>query len=404
MQQLVKLVVAAALACAGAGVVAAQGLFAPAITVNEDVITTYELEQRTMFLRLLRAPGDASEEARKALIEDRLKQQVIESVDLKASPEQIETGMDEFAARANLGREAFIAALREGGVDAETFRDFVAVGIGWREYVRARFLGRARPTDTEIDRAMGTGGGAGGVRVLLSEIIMPTTPQTEAEVQARAERIAGITSFAAFSTEAATHSATNTRAEGGRMPWMPITQLPAQLRPLILSLAPGEVTAPIGLPNAIALFQLRDIRETATPPPTYAAIEYAIYHIPGGRSETALARAADLRARVDTCDDLYGFAQGQPPEVLERHSRAPADLPQEIALELAKLDEGEISTALSGGNGQTLLALMLCGRTAALNENASREDVATALTQRRLEALAQSYLDQLRADAVIVER
>jgi len=188
------------------------------------------------------------------------------------------------------------------------------------------------------------------------------------------------------------------------MNWMPLSNLPPQLRPQILALSPGEVTAPIALPNAIALFQLRDIEEIPSAAPTFSAIEYAAYYIPGGRSEAALAQAARIQSEVDTCDDLYGVAFGQPEEVLERGALAPAEIPQDIALELAKLDEGESSYALTRSGGQTLVFLMLCGRTAALNEEASRDEVGNALLQQRLGAFAASYLDQLRAEALIIEK
>jgi len=396
---------AAALACVvwGSAQAAAQSLFSPAILVNEKAITYYELEQREQFLALLGAPGNASEEARRALIEERLKDRAISEAGIEVTPEEIEEGIAEFAARADLTGEEFVQALNEGGVELQTFRDFVKDGIGWREFIRARFLARARPTDAEIDRALGADGNAGGVRVLLSEIIMPITPQTLEEVRQRAERISQVTSPAAFSEEARRYSATNTASNGGRMNWIPITDLPAQLRPQILALSPNEVTGPIALPNAVALFQLRDIAETEVSAPTVSAIEYAAYYIPGGRSEAALAEAARVQARVDTCDDLYGVALGQPEDVLDRGSLPPAEIPQDIAVELAKLDEGEISTALTRANGQTLVLLMLCGRTATLNEDATREQVANALLQQRLNAFATSYIDQLRADALIIE-
>ncbi len=47
---------------------------------------------------------------------------------------------------------------------------------------------------------------------------------------------------------------------------------------------------------------------------------------------------------------------------------------------------------------------MMCGRTAAVNEQASRADVTNALRNRRLSAYADGYLDQLRAEALIVEK
>lgn len=382
----------------------AQGLFSPAIMVNQDVVTYFELEQREQFLRLLRAPGDPVVEARKELIKDRLKKPAMEEAGIEVANEDIEAGMEEFAARAKLSKEEFIKALGAGGVEPETFRDFVEVGIGWREYIRARFLSRARPTDAEIDRAIGREGGGGGLRILLSEIIIPVTPQTLESVEAEAERISKIGSTEGFAAEAARFSASETRDNGGRMEWLPINDLPPALRPLILALSPGEITAPIALPNAIALFQMRDIQETGAPNPSYATIEYAVYYIAGGRSPEALAYADNVKNHIHTCNDLYGIAKDLPAEVLERRSQKPSEIPRDIALELAKLDQGEISTTLTSAGGQQLVFLMLCGRTATVNEDASREDIAVALTQQRLTTLADSYLAQLQADAVIIEK
>ena len=49
----------------------AQNLFAPAITVNEDVITAFEVEQRQQFLRIINSPEDPLDQ----LIGDRLRSQ-----------------------------------------------------------------------------------------------------------------------------------------------------------------------------------------------------------------------------------------------------------------------------------------------------------------------------------------
>jgi peptidyl-prolyl cis-trans isomerase SurA len=126
--------------------------------------------------------------------------------------------------------------------------------------------------------------------------------------------------------------------------------------------------------------------------------------MPGGRSDETLAKARVLAGRVDRCDDLYGVAKGQPAEVLERGTLAPAEVPTDIAYELSKLDPGEVSTALTRANGQTLVFLMLCGRTTKLNEDVNREEFSIGLRNRRLTALADGYLAQLRADARIINR
>ncbi|TDK47505.1 peptidylprolyl isomerase [Antarcticimicrobium luteum] len=396
------LALTAALTLALPGTGQAQGLFSPVITVNGDAITGYELEQRAQLLRLLNAPGDHAQLARDALIEDRLKQQAAKAIDLDIAPEDVQTGIDEFAARTNLSTEEFYKALAEGGVSRQTIRNFVRMNLLWRDYVASRFGGRARPSDAEIDRALGRGGASGGIQVLLSEVIIPVTPQTAAQVGGLAEQIAGLKSYDAFSAAATQYSASDSRTLGGRLDWMPLSRLPGPLQPVILALKTGEVTAPLSLPNAVALFQMRGIRESGVSEPRYASIDYASYLIPGGRSPEALAAAQKIIDNIDACDDLYGVAKGQPPEVLDRKTAAPREIPRDVALELAKLDNGETSTALTRNNGQTLVLLMLCNRTADAAADVSREQVANALIEQRLQSFASSHLQQLRADALIV--
>lgn len=379
----------------------AQNLFAPAVTVNDEVITRYELEQRARFQSVLRVPGDPLETAREELINDRLKLMAMEEAGIVPTEEEIEAGMAELAGRANLSLDEFVAVLQQNGVARETLRDFAKVGIGWREYSRARFLSRARPTEEEIDRAMGTAG-SGSVEVLLSEFILPLNQQNAAQVEELIEQVARLDSYESFSAAATQYSAAGSRNEGGRLPWMALAKLPPQLQEVVLALDPGEISEPVPLQGAVALFQMRGVREAAGAAPRYAAIEYATYYIPGGRSPDALATAAEVAARADQCDDLYGIAKGQDPAVLEIESLPPAEIPQDVALELAKLDPGETSVTLTRNDGQTLVFLMLCGRTAELGEGGSRETVANALTQQRMAAFTGSYLEQLKADARIV--
>ncbi len=383
--------------------VSAQNLFAPVAKVNESVVTEFEVQQRQRFLEVLNAPGATRDGALSSLIDERLRNEAVAEAGIELTPQGIEDSLAEFASRADLSTEEFTQALGQSGVSRETFRDFVVNSVGWRELVRARYASRVQITDAEINRALGETQGS-GVRVLVSEIIIPAPPQQAARVNALAEQISQSKSTAEFSNYASRYSATASRGRGGRLPWQNLTDLPPSLQPLILNLAPGEVTDPLPIPNAVALFQLRDIEETSVTAPTYSEIEYAAYYIPGGRTEPALAQAAQIRGRIDTCDDLYGIAKGQPAEVLERVKKAPSDIPQDVAIELSKLDTGEVSTTLTRANGQTLMLLMMCGRTAAANASASREDVTNALRQERLTGYAEQLLEQLRADARIVRK
>ena len=116
---------------------------------------------------------------------------------------------------------------------------------------------------------------------------------------------------------------------------------------------------------------------------------------------STLAEARKIEAKVDTCDDLYAIGKGKPEEQLLRDVLPVAEIQGDIAIELAKLDEGEVSTALTTGDGQALVFLMLCGRTLQINEDANREVVRQNLINQRLASYADGYLSELRSDAVI---
>lgn len=385
-----------------AGPVAAQNMFAPVASVNDSVVTEFEVQQRVKFLQILNARGATRKAAIESLISERLRGEAIRDAGLNLSEEGTNAALEEFASRANLSRTEFTTALARAGVEKETYRDFVINGIAWRDLIRARYGSRVSVSEAEIDRALASqGSGGSNIRVLVSEIIIPAPPPQAARVAAVAEEIAQSSTAAEFSSYARKYSATATRAAGGHLPWQALSDLPPALQPLILSLSPGEVTQPLNIPNAVALFQLRDIEETSKPSKTYSAVEYAAYYMAGGRSAETLQQAANLQNEVDVCDDLYAYAKGQPESVLDRETLPPAKIPQDFAIELSKLDEGEVSTALTRSEGQALVFLMLCGRTAEQNAEVNREDIAGSIRQRRLSGFADSLLSELRAEARI---
>lgn len=401
---LAQLAAAGLLAFAGTAKLEAQNLFDPVVRVNERVITAFEVDQRAKLLKVLRAPGELRSEAIERLIDERLQLEAVAAAGLTPTEDQILAGMDEFAGRADLTREGLIEAIAPAGVSPETLRDFIRAGLGWRTLVQARFGPRSQVTEAEVARAMAQSG-AGGLRVLLAELILPAdTPEAAARADELANEISQYKTAAAFSAAVASYSASPSRDRGGRLDWMPISNLPPAVRGLVITLSPGEVSPAIPIPNGVALFQMRAIEETGIPDANIASIEYAAYYIAGGQSPAALAEAARISARVDRCDDLYGIAKGQPESVLDRLTQPVAEIPQDIAIELAKLDPGEVSTALTRSNGETLVFLMMCGRTAALSEDVTREQILQQLSNQRLASYAESYLAELRADAVIIRQ
>ena len=374
----------------------AQGLFDPVISVNRAAITAYELEQRERFLEILQRSSGMAQRARDTLIEDRLKMAAADRAGIKLGGAELLSAMDDFAANANLELEQLLETLAQSGVDEQTYRDFIMVGVTWRELIRARFAARSAPSEAEIDRALASAGAQGGVKVLLTEIVLPAGSAEELNnARQTAERLGRISSTADFSEQARRLSVAQSRVNGGQLEWANLSDLPDGLRPIISGLRPGQITTPLEVPNAIVLFQLRDVAETTAQSPEISAIEYA--HLKGPADAV---RAATQMA--DTCDDFYGAAKDDPSLTLTIRSESPDQKSQALSLRLMGLDKNEFDDMPAAAAGDHAEIVMLCARVYAALEDVSRGQVADNLRSARISSLADGFLAELRASADIV--
>ena len=90
------------------------------------------------------------------------------------------------------------------------------------------------------------------------------------------------------------------------------------------------------------------------------------------------------------------------PDGFTRISQLIDEVPGNVALELARLDDNEMSFGLTGQGGEVSQVLMLCGRSTELPEG-GREQVREVLFQQRLESYANGFMAELRAEAIITE-
>lgn len=292
----------------------AQDLFAPRIYVNDRAITNYEVEQRVLFLRVLRAPGNPEDEALKALIEDRLRQTEAERLGLKLSEQELTSGLTEFASRANLTPEQFVVELGKAGIAPETFRDFVAAGILWRQVVRARFLGQVPISEADVDKALEAAARPRALQVLVSELVIPAPEGQEEAAMAQAQELSEtLSGEGAFAAAARRYSAAPTAGAGGRLEWLPLANLPAAIGQKVLALDPGEVSDPVSVPGAVVLFLLRDVAEDKTAEPISVTVDWVEFLVPDDAAEIAR-----LRAAADDCPMLMGEAKGLPEDRMTR--------------------------------------------------------------------------------------
>ena len=373
---------------------AAEGIFDTIISVDRAAITNYELEQRVLFFSFLNEPGDTLISSRQSLIDDRLKMAAGTKDGFALTPTELENAMLDFAKNSNQSLGGLLNLLNEGGVDAETFRDYVEVGVVWREVVRKRFGSQSQPTESEIDRALAAERAEGDISVLLTEIVLPAGPSQLEESRKIARELAKITSISSFSEKAKKLSVSSSRENGGKIPWRNLKDLPNGLRQIIASLRPGQVAKPLEVQNAIVLFQLRDVEELGLKAPEIISMKFA--------KITGINSVLDLATKtVNSCNDLYGLVKLDKDVVLEMLTQHPDEIEQATALRLNRLDRHEMSI-FSDSPDSIGNMIMLCERNYTTSADISRSEVAKNIRAARLTNLAEGYLAELRTNATVI--
>ena len=376
---------------------AQQNLFAPRIIINDRAVTEYEFQQRLLFMRVMRAPGDLEKQALDDLIADRLRVQEAARFGITATEENVQKGMEEFAQRANMTAEQFIDQLGKAGIAPETFRDFVEAGVLWREIVRGRFTGKAKVSDEEIDRVLEAETKKAALVVSIAELIIPANPGEEEKALALANDIRrSVTGEASFAAAVEQYSAAPSRERGGRVDPLPLANLPPQISGLLLPLAPGQVSPPMMIPGGVALFQLRSVVEGPQTSTLPVLVEYARLRLPiSAESDTAIAT---VQTQAQTCQDLFGLVPGLPEDQLSIIKKTMDQIPSDVGLLLSRLDRNEMVVRDVGGAREVL---MVCTRSPVTDPPIERENIRNRLANVKVDRMAEQYLATLRANAII---
>ena len=384
----------AALLISAPNPVPAQAPFEPVAYVNNLVVTNFELEQRQALLQALRTPAVTRQGTLDRLIDDKLRLAAAADAGILGTEEELDIAVEDFAARANLSGPDFIEALGDAGIDEQSIRDFLRAQLAWNTLIQARFAAQAQVSEEEVDRALALSTGQGNARILVSEIVLPMTARDAVTSEQRAQEFQQITSFSEFEEAARRFSIGPTSSDGGRLDWLPVRALPPTVGPLVLPMRPGEVTAPVPLDGAIALFQLRQLQDVAPPPASNVVIDYALLRLPAGTN--VAAEIARLAPEVDDCNSFFGQNPNAAPGQLLREASPLAELPSGVAATVRNLDPGELG-ALTGSAG----VVMLCSRVEAAPDAEARDLLSRQLFVQRLESFSNGYLAELRTAADI---
>ncbi|WP_156811853.1 peptidylprolyl isomerase [Robiginitomaculum antarcticum] len=392
---------------------AAQDAYGIAATVNDDVITTYDLQQRVYFMVL--ASGVKPDEdslrrmqftALRALIDERLQMQEANKFDLEISDEEVGNALQRLAQGNNLSLEQLTERMTQAGISIETLRDQVRAELAWQRIVNGRFGQRIRVSDTQIDETVRRmSANAGKPSYLISEIYIEATEDIGGMDGALEGARAMITQFeqdAPFTALARQFSSGASSAKGGDVGWTREGELRSEISNVLPSLEKGTISEPIIVPGGVYIILMRDKRDSESES-VYTIKQIRVpaeNEAAQGLAQTAIR---EMAAQSPTCDTLEDAAETiESAEVVDMGVIKSSQVGGPVLKILEETEVGTVSDPIAAPNG--VMALMVCDLKIQGAGIPTRDEVEDRIIDQQIAQSSRRYLRDVRRSATIESR
>ncbi len=403
-------------AALGASAPRAQDSLDIVAVVNDAAITKVDLLVRLqLVIRSSGLPDTPQTRARlapqvlRALIDERLKRQAIQSEGITTSRQEVVRALTRFAAANGMTIEQFNAAVEQDPLVAEAFTDEAVANIGWEKLIGQKLGPTVNVTQQDVDEEMRRIQDARGKpEFLTAEIFIGVDqPQQDAAARQSADRLMEqLRAGADFAKLAHEFSQSTTAANGGVIGWVRPDQVDDELASALTGMKPGQISGPIRATGGYYLVELQQIRAggTVSPDEAVVSLKQVFITTPTNASKAqrddAMQKILALRARLKSCADMESVGgEFMPPNTIDLGTSTVSDLPTTLKDLGRSLPVGQVSPPIQVDTGVGVF--MICDRKLPDNAMPTRDEVARSLLNARLEQLARGYLRDLRRAAVI---
>lgn len=392
-----------------------------AVTVNDEIVSTYDIVQR---MRLLIVTSgiqpteqnlpDIQREATRSLVDERLemqelrKQEKLQKFDIIATDAEVNDELAEIARANNTSADQLLRQLAAEGVGAQTLRDQLRAEISWRGWIRGRYGQRLVIGEDQIKAYQKRiEAQSGKPQYEVGEIFIDAARaggETVA-IQGAGQLIAQIQKGAPFAAVARQFSNSPSAANGGEVGWISTGEMPPEVDAALADLRPGQLSSPIPVKDGVYIIMLKNKRAGSSA--SVVNLKQVAIALPKGATPQQLADAQAtllaVRAKINGCDNLAAAAASAKDVVSGDLGEAETrDLAPAFRQAAEQLQVGQVSQPIRTEAGLHLIAL--CDRHAGGAQAQTREQIENRLFGDELAMIAKRQLRDLRNSATIETR
>jgi peptidyl-prolyl cis-trans isomerase SurA len=410
-----RLIAALVFACLAAPLGAQETLRIAAV-VNDEVISVYDLVNRTRLALLSSGLPDTAENRRRlqlqvlrGLIDERIQNQEASRQSISASETEMAAAIAKIEENNRMPPGGLEQVIRQSGIERSTIMAQIRTSLLWQKLVNRKLRPTLQVGEDEVDEQLARIQSArGSPEYLLAELFLSVdSPELDEDVRQTAlGLVEQLRRGVNFPDMARQFSQSASAATGGDIGWVQKGTLDPDIEKIVSEAQPGQVTDPIRSVAGYYIYAVRQRRTIAASSTDDAKVTLVQLILPLDRTapqadvETQTALAETVREAVSGCADLARVAKelGVPPPTDPQQLRI-GDLAPRIREVVTPLKVGEASAPMRVDPG--LLMLMVCVREDPPSNLPSRDDISEALLRQRLDILARRYLRDLRRAAFV---
>ena len=396
---------------------AKSNVYRPSATVNGEIITATDIEQRMALIRVanndLELPADQEQALRQQvfanLIDEKLQIQEARAAKIEIDENLVNDQFSRLAARVRQTPDQFATYLASKGSSAASVKQQIRGEYAWDRLLQRNIQSTTNVSKDEVEAIrIRTMEAKGQDEFHLAEIYLTATPETIDPVAENADKIVqALQAGGSFAAYARQFSEASTAVVGGDLGWVRAGQLPDSMADAARQMVPGQLVGPIEVPGGVSIMLMVDRRQvlTADPRDAVLSLKQVALEFPAG---TTPARASELAGQfaeatrgIAGCGAADAVAASLGASVVSRDGIAMRALPPPLQQTLIEMQIGQ-TTQPFGSAEEGVSVLVLCGRDlpGTLGEPDVQE-IENRLLEEKVNKRAQRYLRDLRRDAVI---
>ena len=392
------------------GTAMAQSPHGIAAVVNDDIVTTHDLRQRTLFMvattgveRDEKSIARAQQQALRNLVDEHIQMQEAEKFDQTIADEEVNQSVARLIGRNGLDPNEVVQRLASVGVSIETMRDQVRSEIAWQRIINGLYGSRIRISDAQIDETINRiSANASKPNYRVAEIYIEASTDIggiDGAMEGANAMIKQLSDGAPFPLLAQQFSSAPTAAKGGDLGWVREGELRPEVDQVITQMEVGNLSKPIQVPGGVYVVALIDkkISEADT---LYKLKQVIVKNDDKDAAQSTLQSLAKTLKSCETLDEdtqsLDGVSSADMGEIKG------SDLSEDVLNVLERTDVGGLSEPIERPDGA--VSIMVCSREASGSDIPTRDQVEDRLTNQQLAQASKRHLRDLRRKATVVVR